>query len=130
MAWSAASLQADTNGASSDLEGGVRPEHVSNAGVQLLSTQFLQLEPLASSMQSNMQLSLVQPVRVPKHFEHAAVYPRRFSMHFAVHDAPPRHWCPHALRSLAKSALPSLFQTAWSAASSQLSVVTSRTPGA
>merc|ERR1712061_254037 len=113
-------MQAETNGAwSSAFEGGVRPEQVLNAGVQLLSTQFLQLEPLASSMQSNMQLSFVQPVRVPKQSEHASVYPRRFSMHFDVHDAPPRHWCPHALRSLAKSALPSLFHTAWSAASLQ-----------
>merc|ERR1719296_356782 len=99
-----------------DLLGGLRPEQDLKAGVQFLSTQSLQLDPSASIMQSNMQLSFVQPVSVPKQSAQAAVYPRRFSMHLDVHEAPPRHWWPQALRSLWKSALPSLFQTAWSAA--------------
>merc|ERR1711971_1169421 len=125
---SAASEQASVEASRTVLlGGGVRPEHVLKAGVQLASTQFLHLAPVESSMQSHMQWSLVQPVRDPKHAEQASLYPWSFSMHLAVHEAPPRHWHPHLFRSVEKAALPAPFQIFMSAASEQASVEASRT---
>jgi len=70
--WSAASAQAAEASRKFWL-GGVSPEHDSNSGVQCSSTHDLHELPWASVMQSNMQWSLVQPVRLPKQAAHVAV---------------------------------------------------------